>query len=350
MLQWKCGVLRDFNSMRGAYRLLFVIAMLTGVIPAVVKAQAFQPGETIEYMDRGSWPHKWERGVYIRELPGGRQVLIHQKPNQFFPKGSETAADPADLRRPGAAAIAPANPAPAQGAAATIADAGANATPAAKPTALASVQPKPTRTTPPIAGGGLLGKEEVIAYARARIGADPWKNPPRDDNLADIRDYIRARGTNFSADADFSARMNAQSSYSSQIGWAVNSNRGPHPTLSNYFGTWQIKTAANRGSHSTGSDSAGRRTIITTDSQAKMNEQLTINPDGTYAWAGLRGRWREVDGAEKPPSEGGPAIWLLKAKQGVDYMVRIGRDPAWPGWIDVGQGPGRIAIAYGQRQ
>lgn len=63
----------------------------------------------------------------------------------------------------------------------------------------------------------------------------------------------------------------------------------------------------------------------------------------------LKGRWREVKPGEGNTWEGGPAIWLMKAKQGYDYMVRVGRDPAWPGWIDVGMGLARTPVEYGRR-
>ncbi len=323
------------------------LAVIGSVAAFAAQAQTFQPGETIEYLDRGSWPHKWERGVFVRELPGGKQVLIRRKPTPYFPQGSEIAYEPENLRKPDA--TPPAGPAAtAQAGGAAPGDAGAKAAPAA-----AKPAPPPA---PPILGAGLLSKEEVIAYARAQIGADPWKNPPRDDNLAKIRDLIRARGTNFSADADFSARMNAQSSYSSHIGWAVDANRGAHPALRDYFGTWLLR-AANRGSRSTGRDSSGRAVTTTTDSQAESG-QLTINADGSYVWQALRGdpeskwlrgRWRVVKPEEPHTWEGGLAIWLEKAKQGHDYMVRMGRDPAWPGWIDVGAGIGRTPVEYGRR-
>lgn len=207
---------------------LLTLCMTT--LPVVAWPQTFQPGEVIEYKVRGAWPVKWEKGVFIRELPGGKQVLIHEKPSEFFPKGPEIAFDPLEIRSPGAAAPnpgvprtrAPANP----GSPLSL--------PLPREPKRGSAEAALPRDCP---AGGLMGQEEVISFAAATIGADPWKNPPRDENLARIRDCIRTRGASFTADADFDARMNAQSSLSSHIGWAVNSNRGPHPKVEDYLGT-----------------------------------------------------------------------------------------------------------------
>ena len=98
--------------------------------------------------------------------------------------------------------------------------------------------------------------------------------------------------------------------------------------------------------------------VRTTDSQAESG-QLTINPDGTYAWqmgrgadqqqaSTLRGNWRWVSAAEMQAWDGGPAIWLLKAKQGFDYMMRADREPGYADWIDVGMGKGRTPVEYGR--
>ena len=348
-----CSVLRRLS-------LFLVISALLALSPSAAWADDFKPGEAIEYKVRGAWPEKWERGVYIRALPNGTQVLIYEKPTEFFPEGFQIAFDPADIRRvgavpagetkPGGGVAAPRLPAPGP-----VPGGGA-----APPPVIGPAGPGPQAQGPlprDCPAGGLMGKEEAISFARAKIGGDPWKNPPRDENIAQIRDCIRGRGTSFTADDDFRVRMNAQSSYSSAIGWAVDSNRGPHPALRDYFGTWLLR-AANRGSHSAGTDASGRPTTTTTDSQAESG-QLTINADGTYVWKAfrkdpesqwLRGQWREVTPDEQNAWEGGPAIWLLKAKQGYDCMVRVGRDPAWPGWVDVGMGKARTPVEYGRRQ
>lgn len=185
------------------------------------------------------------------------------------------------------------------------------------------------------------------------MGPNPWGNPSRDAILDQIRDYVKARGTSFQPDLDFSNRMGAQGTYSVHIGYAAAANYGPAPKPESYFGTWLLR-AANRGSRSY-STSGGRRVVETTDSQAESG-QLTIHPDGTYAWQVLRGQstvlkgnWRWAKPDEMHVWEGGPALWLLNAKQGADYMVRGDREPGYADWIDVGAGKGRTPVEYGRR-
>ena len=319
-------------------------------VSSSAQAQTFKAGDVVEYKAYG----KWEPGVIESELPGGRQFLVRRKPSEFFPKGDTIACSPDELRRPGTAPAAgpavsplpaPENPAPAT-----------KVAPARQPAESSSV-PAPGQTVTPAAAAGLLTKEQVIAYARQAMGGNPWGNPQRDAVLNQIRDHIKAHGTNFSADADFAARMNEQGTMSSHIGWAVDLHRGPAPKISDYVGQWAL-TAANRGSRSTSRGSDGTVRVTTTDSQAKSGV-LEIKADQTYVWklgpndppsTWLRGTWREVRPEEMNPWEAGPSLWLEKAKQGFPYMVRMGRDPDWPGWFDVGAGAARTPVEFGKKQ
>ncbi|MEW6306209.1 MAG: hypothetical protein AB1705_22310 [Verrucomicrobiota bacterium] len=330
-------------------RSVFLGCLVFPIFISAASAQPFKPDEVIEYKASG-FPEIWERGKIIKELPGGTQYLVRQKPTQFFPEGFERAYPLNDIRRPQTAAPA--------------------TTPAPAPTAKAPTPPPPQQpakaappaTTPaqpaPVAlptARGLLDKEQVITYARAAMGANPWANPNRDALLAQIREHIKQHGTRFTADDDFRARMNEQGTMSSHIGWAVDSNHGPAPKLTDYIGRYQL-TAANRGSQSY-ERSGSRVKVTTTDSQAKSG-QLEIKADGTYVWdlkggdppeQWLRGKWREVRPDENQPWEAGPAIWLERAKQGYDCMVRMGRQPGWPGWIEVGMGKARSPVEYGKK-
>jgi hypothetical protein len=186
------------------------------------------------------------------------------------------------------------------------------------------------------------------------MGPNPWNNPNRDAALAQIRDLINLRGVSFVKDDDFRARMDAQGTHSTHISFAVESNYGPAPQLNSYLGTWLLR-AANRGSRSVSADG---RYVTTTDSQAESG-RLTIEANGTYVWETLRGdppakwlrgRWRIVAPGEANAWEGGLALWLEKAKQGYDCMVRMDRTPGWPGWINVGPGPARTPVEFGRRQ
>jgi hypothetical protein len=281
-------------------------------------AQTFRSGDVIEYKARGTYPPQWERGVFVRDLPGGKQAIIREKPNQFNPEGFEIAYALDDIRVPGAA------PPPAK---------------------VAVAMPSPD--------GPPVGKEELIAFARQTMGPNPWNNPQRESALAAIRDLVTRRGAAFARDDDFRARMDAQGTMSVHIGYAVDANFGPPPRADAYFGTWLLR-AANRGSRSVSSDG---RTVTTTDSQAESG-RLTIDPGGTYTWETLRGdppakwlrgRWRVVAAGEANAWEGGPALWLEKAKQGYDCMVRMDRQPGWPGWIQVGMGAARTPVEYGRK-
>ena len=316
---------------------LLLAALLTVCHVGLHAEPPYRQGETIEYKVRGSYPPQWASGRFIRELPGATQYLIHEAPSRFFPEGSEVAYSPTDLRRP-QSAQAPAAP-----------DIAAPAPPASNITVHTAHAP---------AGDGLLGREALLAYARGLMGEQPFADSAhRERVLLQIRDTIKARGTDFqySATDDFANRMNAQGTLSSHIGFAINSNFGPAPRLEDYFGTFHLR-AASRGSQSVRQE--GGRVIVTTTDAQHESGALTIERDGTYVWATLRGsppetwkrgRWRQAAPAEMLPWEAGPAIWLMDAKQGGDYLVRMDRQPGWRGWIEVGAGAGRTPVEYGRR-
>jgi hypothetical protein len=301
-----------------------LLSLLT--VGLATHAQDFRPGDPVEYKAGYSPDAPYEPGVFVRYTPDRTQAILRQKPTQFFPQGSERAYNLNEFRRP----QQPQQP---------------------------QMPPKPQPQQPPqpATAAGLLTKDQVFAYAQRIIGPNPWGNPNRDAALDNIRDYIKANGTNFQTDLDFSNRMGAIGAYSVHISYAINANYGPAPTLQSYFGTWLLR-AANRGSRSY-STAGGRPVVTTTDSQAESG-QLTINPDGTYVWAlfrndppaqWLRGRWRQAAPGEMHLWEGGPALWLLNAKQGADSMVRASREPGYATWIDVGTGKGRTPVEYGRR-
>jgi hypothetical protein len=57
----------------------------------VLAESLYQPGESVEYKVRGSYPEKWDLGRIIREYPGGSQYLIREAPTPYFPEGPEAA-------------------------------------------------------------------------------------------------------------------------------------------------------------------------------------------------------------------------------------------------------------------
>lgn len=321
-------------------------------------AESFKPGDIVEYPVGGTWPQAYAQGTVMRELPGGKQVVVRRK-NPYSPQ-DDVAYAISELRRPQPAqpaapntAATPPNPAATPPPALPLPPATAQA-PAAT---AANDAPVPgVAGTPVPSGKGLLSKEQVIAYAREKMGANPWANANRDGVLSNIRDWVKSHGTNFVIDDDYKARMDKQGTRDSRIDWAVQQNYGEAPKLADYVGKWRM-TAAVRGAKSRSVD-GNTVTTTTTDAQVKAGE-LEIKADGTFVWrlsmkdppeAYINGKWREAKTSELNAWEGGPALWLEKAQQNVDYLVRMNREPGWPGWIDVGQGPGRIAVQFGERQ
>lgn len=324
-------------SLAGIFRCSWAL-LLAGMIlfAAPAPAQDFKPGQVIEYKVRGAYPEAWERGVIIRPLDGGKQYLIHEKPSQFFPEGPEIAFSPANLRAPQA-------PSPAR-------QVGAE-----EPSAPRIDSKAPLRLTA-ASEAGLLSKADVIAYARRLFGpGDPFADGKRRDMLLDqIRDYIKSRGTNFLPDLKFSNELGALGAYSVHIGSACEANYGKAPRLEDYFGTYLLRTT-NRGTKS--NSQQGAKIVITTTDAQYESGALEIKKDGAYLWKlgrndpeslWVRGRWREAKADELHLWEGGPAIWLEKARQNEDYLVRKCRVPDYEGWIDLGMTKGRIAAHYGR--
>jgi hypothetical protein len=184
--------------------------LLLGLTQGAIADALYRPGDSVEYKVRGSFPAQWAQGRVIREYPGGSQYLIREAPNLYFPEGSEVAYATSELRRPGPM-VAP-----------------SNVHTAPRPETTTSTPVTLEKATIPMATG-LLGKEELLAYARRLMGDQPYDDSSRRDKvLGQIRDTIKARGTDFqySAIDEFSNRMHAQGTMSSHIGFAINSKIG----------------------------------------------------------------------------------------------------------------------------
>jgi hypothetical protein len=336
-------------------RFLLCLIVLVAMLPGRLVAQGFKPGEVIEYKDSSTYPETWERGVIIREIEGGKQYLIRQKPSQFFPEGFERAYSTAKLR-PVKAGAAPTPTPPANPPTPAKTPVPPTTTPANNPPAAENAPPPAPQEVPVPAGQGLLTKAQVIGFAKQIFGeGNAFAHPRREALLDQIRDLIKTRGVDFPLDSEFRNQMNAQGTYSVHIGSAVETNYGPPPKLEDYYGTFHLR-AANRGSKSEKRE--GSRVIVTTTDSQHESGALTINPDGTYVWKPfrdeppakwLKGKWRVMKPEEMHKWEGGPALWLEKARQGEDYTMRMGRVAGWPGSIEVGMGIGRTPVEYGRR-
>ncbi|HEY1171489.1 MAG TPA: hypothetical protein VGH19_08985 [Verrucomicrobiae bacterium] len=185
----------------GSFFIAIIFALMV-LLPQETWAQAFKAGQVIEYRVRGAYPEVWERGTILRELEGGKQYLIRQKPSQFYPEGLEYAYSPNDLRT--AKDAKPLEPVTGK------------TTPTTAPTPIPAPAPAPkpattetprTAPAPAVQGHGLLTKAEVIAYAKQIFGpGDAFANPQRDALLNQIRDLIKTRGVSFEMDTDFRIR------------------------------------------------------------------------------------------------------------------------------------------------
>ena len=226
-------------------------------------------------------------------MPGGTQVLIAEKPNQFYPEGFHRAYALADVRP---IQNAPADPAknnnPAQP------DQHDNAT--------------PPKTNPGnLQAGAPLAQADVLSFLQQRLGGgDPFMNPKREQVLSDLRAEILRRGVNFhntsiGSFANDLGKFGALSNVTS----ALDENFGPPAKRNELFGRWLFTKVGAPGAPMFGN-----------------SEPLTINANGTYVWntgtSVLKGTWRaaspdEMGGVDK----GGEGIVLSNAKGGWDWIV-----------------------------
>ena len=310
----------NFSSFRRASAAfaLLVLASLFG--PELVVAQAYQPGQQVEYKAQ-NWPEKWEIGVFVRDLPGGTQMVIREKPTQFFPEGFERAyalaevreAPPPELAQAQAQAPAP-RPAP-------------KAVPA--PAGGARLAPQTPR---PAAGGGggagvgagvgLMSQQDVLGFLKQRLGdGDPFMNPKREAVLQSLREEVMRRGVDFHSHAigDFANQIGRYGALSN-VTYALSSNFGPPAVQNELMGTWRLMKVGATTSVTRGGNLYQRQEY------AGLAGSLALNAGGTYQWHSpsglLRGNWRPATAEEMAKSDkGGDGVVLLSAKSGADWLV-----------------------------
>jgi hypothetical protein len=275
------------------WRLLTGCALTLALIATGVSAQTpYQPGDKIDYKIQNS-PEQWESGVFVKELPGGKQVLIRQKPSQFFPEGFERAYALDEVR-----------PAGNQAARAQVPG----------PKVLAEKQPNGINNQQAAAGidGAPMSQQEVLSFLRERLGGgDPFMNPKREAALAELRLQILQRGVNF--------RYHAIGQFADELGKfgalsgvtaPLFENFGPPAKLEWLFGTWDsIKLGSPKKNTFFGK--AGF---------------LKISSNGTYEWSTasgvFKGQWRKATAEEMAKSDkAGEGLVLLKAKSAADWIV-----------------------------
>ncbi len=291
------------------------LAALSGT--GMANAQTYQPGEQIEYKAQ-NWPEKWDKGIYVRDTPGGTQVIIREAPSQFFPEGFQRAYSLSDVRPVTQAAAPQGQPDQAQ----------APAPPPARPRAapLARARPVAAPDQVPDGGGvggnGLMSQQDVLSFLRERLDdGDPFMNSRREAVLQALRAEVLRRGVDFHNHAigDFANQIGKFGALSN-VTAALDNNFGPPATLGQLMGNWRLikvgaTTSVTRGGN-----------LYQRQEYAGLAGSLNIGAGGDYVWNSpsgvLRGRWRIATPEEMAKSDkGGEGVVLLAAKSGWDWLV-----------------------------
>ncbi len=302
---------------------------------ATAQQDKYKPGDKIEYKVMGSYPEKWEKGgTYVGTTPGGSQPIIREKPNEFYPDGSQRAAT-WDAIRPMARAMPQiAQPVP-----------GVNA-PDAKPDRVEPVQGKP------VDGGGeagngcgaMLGENDILSFFQRKLGDKPFNDPAKKERVEnELAGMISDCGVNFryAPLSAFSTKLDKYGAISTTR-YPLGANFGPPTKQDWYIGTW---------TNNVQSEDYWR--IV-----AAKTGFLTISANGTYTWKlygtdppskYVKGRWRPATADEMKVSyQGGAGVVLLKAKQGEDWIVRQDRETQLKGrWIVIANMNSRSQREYG---
>ena len=286
----------------------FALLALTAVFGSgPVLAQTYQPGQQIEYKAQ-NWPEKWEVGVYVRDTPGGTQVVIREKPSQFYPEGFQRAYALNEVRE---VAQPEAAPAPV-----------AQPIPRAAPAPLARARPVAQPAPGAGAGGGLMSQQDVLGFLQQRLGdGDPFMNPRREAVLQALREEVMRRGVDFHSHAigDFANQLGRYGALSN-VTYALSSNFGPPAAQGELMGAWRLMKVGATTSVTRGGNLYQRQEY------AGLAGSLNVNANGTYLWNSpsgvLRGNWRAATAEEMAKSDkGGAGVVLLAAKSGADWLL-----------------------------
>ena len=286
----------------------------------------FKPGDRVEYK-RYSYDKEWSDGTVIRLTPSGKQVIVREKPNEFFKEGFERAYSLDEIRLVGAA-----------------------------PKPKEPGQPKLTRPAPapaPVArGGGLLTQADILNYLRTRLGDQPFQHPEREAIRKELGELIKQRGVNFRYQnlSDFSNQLGKYGA-SSEVIFPIQDNYGPPTKQAFLMGTWSM-------------DIIGAPVTVTRDDKVYRQGELgakggvlTVSPNGTYTWQAykndapvqlLRGTWRKATPTEMR-YQGGDGIVLLKAKSGWDWVMCQDRQATSGEWVRVAEVVSRQVREFGAR-
>lgn len=298
----------------------FALCLTALTICAFAQEGRYKPGDKIQYKVMGAWPERWETGTYVGSTPGGRQPIIREKPNEFYPEGSQRAAS-WDTIRP---AAQPPKEQP----------------PKAQPPKQDPDPPEPQDDPPPDNGAdgedegngcaALLGENEVLGYLERRLGNTPFRDPAKKERTErELAKMIRDCGLNFRYQnlSTFSTNLDKYGA-TSIVRFPLSANLGQPTKQAWYIGTWLNNV-----------QSENYWSII-----AAKTGFLTISANGTYIWKlyatdppadYVKGRWRAATYDEMAAMyQGGSGVVLLNGKSGLDWIVRQDRNTTLKGrWI-----------------
>ncbi|HLF84202.1 MAG TPA: hypothetical protein VI837_08520 [Blastocatellia bacterium] len=308
---------------------MFAFCAFMAAGSAKANAQDYKPGQKVEYKAQ-AYPEKWEVGTVEHMAPGGKQVIIREKPTEFFPQGNTRAYSLDEVRLPGQGRNQAQGTAP-------------------DPQAQAARNDRPDyRTTAVGEGSGLMTKQEILVFLQDRLGDKPFQvaYSKREAVFKELGQTIMGRGVNF--------RYETLSQFSNDLGkfgapstvtFPIQANYGASTKQAWYIGTWNTSVT-----------SAGRRVII----GAKAGF-LTIDANGSYVWklyptdppaSYVKGSWRKATPEEMAVSyQGGDGLVLLKGKEGYDWLVRQDRETTLSGdWIWIANLNARAQRVEGKRR
>ena len=297
----------------------------------------FKPGDKLEYK-ASNWPEKWEAGTVVKMLPGGTQVLIREKPNEFFKDGFERAYNLAEVRR-GATPPPnnpPANPVP------------RNAPPD-RPDNVPAADNK-QRNAP---GGPLMTKEEILNFLSARLGDKPFQHPEREKIRKELGEMIKQRGVNFRYEtlSDFANQL-GKFGATSEITFPINDNFGLPTRQGWLIGSWSMDIIGATV------DYTRNNRVYRQGEMGAKGGRLTINADQTYVWQAyandppakhIKGTWRAAT-PEEMKYQGGDGIVLLAAKSSWHWIVMQDRAAPSGDWIQVAEITSRQVREFGARR
>lgn len=308
---------------------MFAFCAFMAAASAITNAQDYKPGQKVEYKAQ-SYPEKWEVGTVEYMTPGGKQVIIREKPTEFFPQGNTRAYSLDEVRPLGQGRTR------GQG---TATDPQVQAAPNDRPD---------DRTAKTGEGSGLMTKREILGFLQDRLGDNPFQvaSSKREATFKELGQTIMQRGVNFRYEtlSPFSNDLGKFGALSTVI-FPIQANHGAPTKQAWYIGTWNTSVT-----------SVGRRIIIGANAGF-----LTINANGTFVWklyptdppaSYVKGSWRKATPEEMALSyQGGDGLVLLKGKEGYDWLVRQDRETTLAGdWIWIANLNARAQREEGKRR